>query len=256
MVTRDEQSLYVTMVNETFAALTQSLSEPFLEFVDELTESFMYPKGLAKSAAVLIQNHEPLKPEYVIKDDTYRFGHPILFELIALRIKITKLQKLDENAYQPIYYSSSARKKLNDSELLIRHIYKKLNHDRLVLARFRVYNDILVKSESIFDRIFKLFDSLNSIIETVVSSDKSMTLEENVQLNKQITHFNNYAKVLYNETLYESIAFRDYCEFKNIELKHEKANSALDTLELDNTNLDSFLQERKQLLHITGRRIF
>ncbi|CAB4257229.1 similar to Zygosaccharomyces bailii BN860_12706g1_1 hypothetical protein [Zygosaccharomyces bailii CLIB 213] [Maudiozyma barnettii] len=246
---RSEEMQQLTMA-ETVKQLTSALTQPFLEIVDEITEDFMYPRGLTTSPAKLMLNEESLLPEHVVKDDTYKFGHPIIFELIALRIKITKLRALDVKEFTTVdngFVGSNAQKRLVDIELIMYHIHKKLNHDRLVLSRFRIYNGILVASEPQFESVFEMFGTLDVLVGYLTKSSQVKG-----SVTEQVLEFCDNAGQLYKDTLLSSSGYKDYCEFQ----QEQNVGKSLAKLSIEDQALYTFLNDRKALLHITNRKIF
>ncbi|SMN22880.1 similar to Zygosaccharomyces rouxii ZYRO0C14542p hypothetical protein [Maudiozyma saulgeensis] len=252
MIDNRKDEIQQLTMTETVKQLTNALALPFLEIVDEITEDFMYPRGLTTSPVELMLKEEILLPEHIVKDDTYKFGHPIIFELIALRIKITKLQALDVKEFTTVdsngFVGSNAQKRLVDIELIMRHIHKKLNHDKLVLSRFRIYNGILVACEPQFESIFEMFDTLGILIGCLTKGPQG----KGSVVTEQVLEFCNTADQLYKDTLLSSSGYKDFCEFQH----EQHINDSLEKLSFEDQALSSFLNDRKALLHITDRKIF
>lgn len=216
----------------------QAILEPLLVVVDDLTEQFMYPRGLTVEPSVLLSRNEPLSSKYIVKDTMYQFGHPVVFELVALRIKITKLQLLAEADYMnnsQEFSESNAQKRLVDIERITRHIYVRLIHEKKLeslLPRSHVCHEALVSNEPHLKQLIKLFD----------------TLEIMISQHTDNTKFCSECHDIYKHSICDS---RGYQEYNNTHDHHDNT-----TLPSEDPQLKQFLDSRKQLLNITTRRIF
>lgn len=218
--------------------LVQAILEPLLVVVDDLTEQFMYPRGLTIEPSTLLSRNEPLSSKYIVKDTMYKFGHPVVFELVALRIKITKLQLLADTEYMNTsqeFPESNAQKRLVDIERITRHIYVRLIHEKKLeslLPRSHVCHEALVTNEPHLKQLIKLFDTLEIIISQHTDSAK----------------FCDECHDIYKRSVCDS---RGYQEYNHTHEQHDNT-----TLPCEDPQMKQFLDSRKQLLHITTRRIF
>lgn len=229
----------VTVSQSVAATAVAAAATAALEVADELTEQFMYPRGLTTSAGLLVRDGRELLPEMVVPEETFRFGHPILFELIALRIKVTKLQALPQQDFNvsgsQTFAETAAGKRLRDIEMIVRHVYSKLQDDKLVAARVRAYSAIIARAEEQLKEIISLLEEMHTLLQQKQSDDTSSATA--------LAQFCASASDLYTSSLQQSPAYLEYTELKP-------------TLTGDSAGLAAFLAQRRQVLHITSRRIF
>ena len=227
------------MTGSMIRPLVQAVLEPLLVVVDDLTEQFMYPRGLTVEPSVLLARDEPLSSKYIVRDTMYKFGHPVVFELVALRIKISKLQLLSDAEYRDTtsqeFLESNAQRRLVDIERITRHIYVRLLHEKKLeslLPRSHVCHEALVTNEPHLKQLIKLFDQLDLLISTHTDS----------------TQFCKECHDIYKQSVCDSRGYHEYND------THQHTDTS--SLPCDNPQMKQFLDSRKQLLHITTRRIF
>lgn len=229
------QGARVTVSSSVAATAVAAAAAAALEVADELTEQFMYPCGLTEAAGVLVKEGRELTQDMVVPEDTYRFGHPILFELIALRIKITKLQALPPQDFGAAagvpFKESAAGKRLTDIVLIVRHVCRKLEDDKLVAARVRAYSAIITRGEEQLQEVVALLD------------DMEVLLQQKQPAESALAQFCASASDLYTTSLQSSPGYTEFTELKP-------------TLTGEYAGLAAFLAQRRKVLRITSRRIF
>lgn len=225
------------IMTQMVKALIKSYSTPCLEFVDILIESIMYPTGFKESPGKLLKNCLSLKKSN-INPDGKNLGHPILFELVALKHMLQNLQDKEEDCVK-------SQRRINETNALLHNIHNRLIMNQKILKRTEFYTTVLTKHDDKFQEMFKLLDHLSEIITLV--KDQNTVAEK--ELVKKMDTFATKSISFYNTLLSASVAKQDFIEYVGHDVKEQNDFA-------NDKEFITFLNKRKVLLHICNRRIF
>ncbi|CCK70908.1 uncharacterized protein KNAG_0F02430 [Huiozyma naganishii CBS 8797] len=238
-----------TKVKKMFEPLIAEFSTCLLDFTDGLLEDIMYPSGAPTD---LIISNTPVPQEHINLSENPCLGHPILFEIVALRNRITRLQSLHPVDYTPTFFNSHARKFLIDVERLFLYIDEKLHGDSRINTRCHV-NTLLLReaNEVCFSKIAAQFDQFNRIVECVANANKSASgdraTEEPARALSMI--FLLDCVKLHNDIIKAGNVLNDYL----LSLHNGIIIDTVPSLKED-LAFTAFKNHRKNLLHLDKRR--
>ncbi|CCF55891.1 hypothetical protein KAFR_0A04560 [Kazachstania africana CBS 2517] len=241
-----------TQIIEGLVLPIVQLSNTLLSFTDCVLESYMYPNGLNMSAGALLRENGLLEKKHI--NECTDIGHPIVFHLIVLREYILKLKATQINSSVTNFLSCPSGKLHSKITQILTLINKTLSGEDKFNIRDGIYRKHFQHYQKDFTTIQELHARFLTLTEIAANCLKEGLLYQSFQ--SDVLYFLNDLGLFHKELIMKSVALNDYLAFKAITLESDD-RASIERLIFDKSgSFDKFLEDRKNLLGISNRRIF